>query len=439
MAKAVLLSSGGGGVTSDDVTAKKTDIPKGLTTLTSDSNDEIVEGSLELTGDATNDKVLEESTYYNTDLYTKQTGTMPNKTGWNSKNINAGSTVTIPKGYHDGSQTVTAKTLAAQTAVDSGKTAVGAAQMLTGYQGWVNGTKVSGTMANKGAVTATLNCGGSYNIPAGYHNGAGKVTANSLSSQTVGNATAARMLSGYVAYVNGAKITGSIASLAGGTYRASSSQQTINCAGKYMTSNIVINASNVNSILSFNFASRNYSTANFKWQNPTKGPYLGIVIRGKNGSYPANVNDGTLIYQGYGTNATPSGTSYSGFVNCGTGNWYFRAFSYFNLNNAPVYSSSSYNVSAQFTCYKCSNEFDCTNCGDEYDITECDGNCTGNDVCSESYNCGTVGPGMTDCYDCSESWECHECNNRVVVDTGCDDCYECSQCSNRPSSCIANS
>ena len=52
-----------------------------------------------------------------------------------------------------------------------------------------NGEKIDGIMPNKGAVTASLNCGGSYTIPAGYHNGSGKVTANSLSSQTSANAT----------------------------------------------------------------------------------------------------------------------------------------------------------------------------------------------------------------------------------------------------------
>ena len=45
-----------------------------------------------------------------------------------------------------------------------------------------NGIKLTGTMANIGAVSATINPGGSYTIPAGYHNGSGKVTANSVIS-----------------------------------------------------------------------------------------------------------------------------------------------------------------------------------------------------------------------------------------------------------------
>ena len=71
-----------------------------------------------------------------------------------------------------------------------------------------NDTDLVGTMPNKGAVTSSLNCGGSYTIPAGYHNGSGKVTANSLASQTSANATAGNIISGKTAWVNGKKITG---------------------------------------------------------------------------------------------------------------------------------------------------------------------------------------------------------------------------------------
>ena len=71
-----------------------------------------------------------------------------------------------------------------------------------------NGEKVNGTMPNQGAKTATLNCGGSYTIPKGYHNGSGKVTANSLASQTGANATAGDIVKGKTAWVNGSKLTG---------------------------------------------------------------------------------------------------------------------------------------------------------------------------------------------------------------------------------------
>ena len=86
-------------------------------------------------------------------------------------------------------------------------------QVLSGYTAMTNDSNDdpgTGTMPNRGAVTQSLNAGGSYTIPQGYHNGSGKVTANSLSSQTSGNASSAQILTGYNAWVNGSNINGSM-------------------------------------------------------------------------------------------------------------------------------------------------------------------------------------------------------------------------------------
>ena len=85
-----------------------------------------------------------------------------------------------------------------------------AADILSGKTGIVKGAVVTGSMANNGAVTKSLSAGGSYNIPAGFHNGSGKVSAATLASQTSGDATAAQILSGKKAWVNGSQITGSM-------------------------------------------------------------------------------------------------------------------------------------------------------------------------------------------------------------------------------------
>lgn len=86
--------------------------------------------------------------------------------------LNPGGSATIPVGYVSSAITVTAKTLASQTAIDSGKTGAGAEQILTGYQAWVNGSKVDGSMANNGAVNATLTAASlSKTIPKGYTTG----------------------------------------------------------------------------------------------------------------------------------------------------------------------------------------------------------------------------------------------------------------------------
>ena len=106
---------------------------------------------------------------------------------------------------------ITANPIETIYACSSGDGDATANQILSGRTAWVKGQKVTGTMPNRGAVTQTLNAGGSYTIPAGYHNGSGKVTAASLSSQTPGTATAAQILSGKTAWVNGKKITGTMA------------------------------------------------------------------------------------------------------------------------------------------------------------------------------------------------------------------------------------
>ena len=165
----------GGGTGSDDCTATKAELLKGYTAVTNDSDNEPVEGALELTGTATISQVLSSITFYNT----------------NAK------------------------------------------------------SKLTGNMINNGAISQSLNAGESYTIPTGYHNGSGKVTANSLASQTSGTATAGQILSGQTAWVNGNKLTGTIASLAGQTITPSASQQTVSCSGKYMLGNIVVYAVNV--------------------------------------------------------------------------------------------------------------------------------------------------------------------------------------------------
>lgn len=68
-------------------------------------------------------------------------------------------------------------------------------------------TKVTGTMANNGAVRASVGVGGSYTIPAGYHNGSGKVSGPTLN----GTATASDVVSGKTFYSNsGTKQTGTL-------------------------------------------------------------------------------------------------------------------------------------------------------------------------------------------------------------------------------------
>ena len=72
----VKVGGSSGGILSDDVTSKLSDVAKGKTAVTSDSNDEPGVGTLELTGNAGTGDVLNGATFYNNDLYTKRTGTL---------------------------------------------------------------------------------------------------------------------------------------------------------------------------------------------------------------------------------------------------------------------------------------------------------------------------------------------------------------------------
>lgn len=160
-------------------------------------------------GNATAGDVLSGKTFTNSDGI-EYTGEMPNNSngtkGSSMGKDENGVWVYFPYGYYpnygntgNGYIYLNSDNIGNAAAADvlSGKTFTSA-----------NGVKVKGTMTNQGAKTASLNCGGSYTIPAGYHNGSGKVTANSLSSQTSATAAAADIASGKTAWVNGKKITG---------------------------------------------------------------------------------------------------------------------------------------------------------------------------------------------------------------------------------------
>lgn len=138
MGKVNISGAGGAGSGSDECTATSAELLKGYAAITSESDDEVVEGTLELTGDAADSQVLDKKTYYNKDAKIKRTGTMQN-VGAVSVSLNAGGSYTVPCGYHNGSGKVTVNSLASQTPGN-----VDAGSMLSGCSGWVNGSKVNG-------------------------------------------------------------------------------------------------------------------------------------------------------------------------------------------------------------------------------------------------------------------------------------------------------
>lgn len=109
------------------------------------------------------------------------TGTLVDNGSWSSSGLAAGASVTIPAGIHDGTGTVTAKSLADQT---PGNLAAG--KMLSGVYGYSNGTKVTGNIASMGAQTVTpgnaaktVSCNGKYMT--------GNVTVSAVANLTAAN------------------------------------------------------------------------------------------------------------------------------------------------------------------------------------------------------------------------------------------------------------
>ena len=177
----------------------------------------------------------------------KITGTMENQGNKTVILTSQNSSYTIPQGYHSGAGKVTASITNLTAAnIKDGVTVGGvdgiftsdgtatASQILSGKIAYVQGSKITGTMANQGSRTATLTTqNSSYTIPQGYHSGTGKVTANITNltaanirdNVTVGGITGTftsdatadttKVVSGYTFYREGAKHTGILVSRPG--------------------------------------------------------------------------------------------------------------------------------------------------------------------------------------------------------------------------------
>ena len=155
----------------------------------------------------------------------------------NSINNKTGSSLTSNSTVDEMTVAINSIKTLEQATADANATA---GNILVDKTAYVNGAKITGTMPNKGAMTASLNCGGSYTIPAGYHNGSGKVTANSLASQTSANATTGDILKNKTAWVNGSKITGAMPNLSADTpiqHESNNSTKVIQADGAFIGNN----------------------------------------------------------------------------------------------------------------------------------------------------------------------------------------------------------
>jgi len=247
MSEVLIGIGGGGGTGSDELTADREKVLENYTAVTSDSDDEAVAGTMKhLTNRATithasnngTKVILGDAAFLSTNndgvgrteiRYNGSAGYVVANTLFAVANSVMAAAIGLTAGLLK-----TGTTILGITGTFTNDADAAAAHILSGKSAYVKGNKVSGSMANQGAKTAALNCGGSYTIPAGYHNGSGKVTANSLASQTSANAAAGHILSGKTAWVNGSKVTGTIGSRGAATITPGKSNQTI-AAGVYLS------------------------------------------------------------------------------------------------------------------------------------------------------------------------------------------------------------
>jgi len=163
-----------------------------------------------------------------------------------------------------------------------------AKDITSGKTAWVNGEKIIGTMTDNGGITKTLIPGESFIIPEGYHNGNGKLTVRSLSSNTVATASANQILSGKTAWVNGEKITGTMLD-ATGTSKTLNSGDTYTIKAGYHNGKEVIRVKSLAEQTSGNATADNLPSGMVAWVNGVR-----IVGTGsdKNTWYQKGISDG---------------------------------------------------------------------------------------------------------------------------------------------------
>lgn len=333
--------------------------------------------------------------------------------------IPAGGSRNIQKGIHAGSGIVRAQSLEDAT---KDTTMNSSGQMLEGVTAVSKGKVYEGSMPNNGGIgTVTLAAGESEQIPYGFTEG-GTVKAKTLAEQTGATAAANQIAANQTAWVNGVKVTGSLAergqaqygtpaltasylainALPEGIYRKNGASWApeARCDINTLRAVLGINAARIlsgttmcgvagtltcNSIINFSPEAYNGRQVKLKWQNPyvsSGKPFAGVFI-----NYAETANPGyggTRIYTGYGSNTAAGGWS-EVIVTMPRyrTTYYFSCTAYVSFYVSGTWLTDSYGNTIHSGAVRTLSSCDCGDCSDRCD--GCGGDCGGN--CDSSVCC----------------------------------------------------
>ena len=244
-------------------------------------------GMATLEGDALVTDVIKDKTFYNTDAQAIQTGTLE-LTG----NASAGDVIKNKTFYNtDPKNQITGALELTGNAVES--------QVLAGQTFYKNDPtlKLTGTMVDRGAISTSIGMGGSYTIPAGYHNGSGKVTGPTTSGTYTASSRSASIDMGATnvyRYVN----TNSVPNSNSGTYTyaANSTGGTVDLGTtntyRYVNAGNVYSkgvadgkAANLNGAKGNQYSNSGSCTMNISATAPANGYVVAVCVWGTNWEY----------------------------------------------------------------------------------------------------------------------------------------------------------